>query len=457
MKLLNIRPKSLCRLLVVATVCFTSTAFASQEPTLAITGGTVHPISSESYVGDVLIRDGLILAAGPSLEVPTDAKVLDARGLHVYPGMFDAFGQLGLLEVSSVAATDDQAEMGEYNPHLQATEAIHPASEVLPVARVNGITHAVVSPVSDESSGIPGQAALIHLDGWTIEEMAIDDSVAMVIDWPAIQTRRFDRATFSMVDIPLKEAEEKAKVKIDELRDWLDAARHYSQAMAADSGRTEPNLKLAALSTILNHGKKVVFLVNAKRDIEAVLAFAAEQELNPILAGGQGAWEMAETLAEKGVPVVLGRSQASPAEEDDPYDRPYGNAGVLSEADVSIAFASGAGGGFGPGGVHSVRNLPYESGTSAGYGLSPDEAFKALTLYPATIYGVDDKLGSIDPGKIANVIVTTGDPLELDTTVQHVIVNGQVTSTIDRHLRLYEKYRSRSLPIHKSADEPGSE
>ena len=445
-KAMNTLIQPMKRLLLGIALVGSAGVLSASPSTLAITGGTVHPMTADAYTGSVLIQDGLIVAAGPTIEIPADAQRIDATGLHVYPGLFDSFSQLGLLEINSVAATNDQAEMGVYNPHLQAATAIHPSSELLPVARVNGITHAIVAPVSDEDSGIPGQAALIHLEGWTVEEMAIDASIAMVIEWPSIVTRRFDRSTFSMVDIPIKEAEEKAKVKVDELRDWFDAARHYAQATQGGSARTVRNLKLEALARVLDHGQPVVFRAHAKRDIEAVLAFVEEQQLDAILAGGGGAWEVVDSIAEKGISVILGRTQSSPAEEDDPYDRPYANAGVLAASDITIAFASGAGGGGGPGGVHSVRNLPYESGTAAGYGLSPDEALKALTIYPAEIYGVADRLGSIDAGKIANVIVTTGDPLELSTQVQHVIVNGRETSTVDRHRRLYEKYRSREVP-----------
>ncbi|MCZ6727188.1 MAG: amidohydrolase family protein [Acidobacteria bacterium] len=414
---------------------------ASAE-TLVIDGATVHPVSAESFVGRVVIVDGLIEAAGPDAVAPADARVLDASGLHVYPGLCDSFSQLGLVEIGAVSATDDRAEMGMYNPHLRAATAIHPASEVIPVARANGVTHSVVAPRVDDGV-IAGQAALVNLAGWTVEEMTLDVSIAMVIAWPEVETRSFDFSTFSFRETPFNEAKEKAEERQNELRDWLDAARHYAQAAASSDNRGERNLELEALAEIVDGGQLVVILADAKRDIEAAVAFAEEQGLRMILGGGREAWKLKELLAEKEISVILGLTQSLPREEDDPYDRPFRNAGELAAAGVRIAFSSGAGGGFGPGGPHLSRTTPYESGMAAAYGLGREEALKALTLYPAQIFGVDDRLGSIEAGKIANLIVTDGSPLEITTQVRYLIIAGREVSTANRHDRLYERYRSR--------------
>jgi imidazolonepropionase-like amidohydrolase len=329
-----------------------------------------------------------------------------------------------------------------YNPHLEAATAIHPSSELLPVARANGITHAVVAPEVDDGV-IAGQAALVHLDGWTVEEMAIDSSVAMVIQWPEIVTRRFDFSTFSMKESAFKEAQEKAEEQQDELRNWLEAARHYSQAVEAGSKRLESDLRLAALAEVLDGGKPVIIQADSKRDIEAAVEFAETEDLRMILAGGRDAWEVKEMLAEKGIPVILGIVQSLPREDDDPYDMPFRNPGELAAAGVKIAFASGAGGGFGPGGPHSSRTTPYEAATAVAFGLSQDDALKALTLWPAEFLGVGDQLGSIESGKIANLIVTDGSPLEITTQVLHLVIDGREVSTDNQHRSLYEKYRAR--------------
>ena len=433
------------RLLVSALLLAAGTVAISAEnpPTLVLEGGTVHTLTGEAFVGRVVISEGLVKAVGPDAEAPVGSGAVLVQGLHVYPGMFDALGQIGLVEVGAVAATVDTSEIGQYNPHLMAATAIHPASEVIPVTRETGITQAVSAPQAGRDGVVTGQAALVYLDGWTVEEMAIDPSIAMVINWPAIRTRTFDFATFSVRETPFDEAEEEALDAQNELRDWLDAARHYRQATGSSGARSQRDLRLEALSQVLEGKKKVIMLASAKRDIEGAIEFAEEQDLEIVIAGGRDAWKVKDLLVEKGIPVILGRTQSLPAEEDDPYDQPFKNAAALHEAGVTIAFASGAGGGFGPGGPHSARTLPFEAAMASAYGLPREEALRALTVYPARILGVDDKLGTIEEGKIANLIVTDGDPLEITTRVHHLVINGKLTSTDNRHRSLFVRYRDR--------------
>ena len=428
---------------VLAVAVLTGAAAAVGAQALVLEGGTVHTLAGEPFVGRVVIEGGVILAAGPGAEVPPGAAPLDVSGLHVYPGLCDALGQLGLVEIGAVDATVDTTELGRYNPHLSALTAVHPASEVIPVTRESGVTHAVSAPEAGRDGVIAGQAGLIHLDGWTVEEMAIVPSLAMVINWPAVRTRSFDFSTFSVRETPFTEAKEAAEKAQNELRDWFAAARHYARATGAGSGRTERDLKLEALARTLDGGLPVIVRADEKRDVEAAVAFAEEQGIEMILAGGRDAWKVKELLAEKGTPVILGFVLSLPPEDDAPYDRPFRTAGELRAAGVEIAFGSGAGGGFGPGGPHDARTLPYEAANAVAYGLPHEEALKALTLYPARILGVDDRLGTIEAGKVANLMVTDGDPLAITTQVRHVIIAGKVVSTDNRHRRLYERYRAR--------------
>jgi imidazolonepropionase-like amidohydrolase len=408
-----------------------------------IDGGTVHPVTGDPFVGRVVIEDGLITAAAEDAAVPAGATTIDATGLHVYPGLFDAMSTMGLIEIGSVPATNDQAEMGAYNPHLQAATAVHPASEIIPVTRANGVTHALATPRTDGDGVIGGQAAVINLDGWTVEEMALDPSVAMVITWPQIRTRRFDFSTFSVVESPYGEAKEKAEEAQNELREWIDAARHYRQAVDGESERLATDQKLAALSRCLDGEMPVIIRADAKRDIEAAVKFAEQEGISMILAGGREAWEVKELLAEKNVPVILGSTLSLPREEDLPYDMPFRNPGELVEAGVSIAFASGAGGGFGPSGPHGSRTVPYEAAAAVAYGLPEEEALRAVTLNAAEMLGVGDRLGSIEPGKVGNLIVTDGNPLEIRTRIEHVVIAGREVSTENRHKALYDQYRGR--------------
>ncbi|HKW14355.1 MAG TPA: amidohydrolase family protein [Candidatus Krumholzibacteria bacterium] len=421
---------------------------------LVIDGGTIHSMKGDPFVGRVVIERGVITAVGADAAVPAGATRIDASGLHVYPGLFDAMSSVGLDEVDAVSATNDMSEMGMYNPNLSTATAVHPASEVIPVTRVSGITHSLVVPGTDRDGVIAGQAAIVNLDGWTETEMAVNNSAALVIEWPGIVTRRFDFTTFTVKETPYSDAKDEATKKQNELRDWIDAAKHYGAAVKAKGSRADINPKLAALSQYVDGTRPVIIEADRKADIEAAIAFADEMGLRMILAGGRDAWKVKDTLVAKKIPVILGRTQSLPTEDDDPYDKPYANPGDLCKAGIKIAFASGAGGGFGPDGPHGARTLPYEAGQAAAFGLSEDDAMKALTLWPAEILGVDKQLGSLEAGKVANVIVTDGSPLALNTDVKHLVIAGHEVSLENKHLALYEKYKARPLPQRASNVQP---
>ena len=416
-------------------------------PAYAIRGATVHTLTGETIEnGVVVVQDGRIADVGPNVTVPASAAVIDATGLHVYPGLVDAFSRLGLTEIGSVSATEDVSELGSWNPHLAAYSAIYPASEHIPVARANGITHALSAPGSGGGGfrgggggGIPGQATLIHLDGWTIEEMAMEPSAGMVIQWPTIRTRSFDFSTFSMTERPFTEAKKEYDEQLQQLEDWFEAAQHYKHAVErGDPSKFDRDLQLEHLARTLGGELPMIVVANDKRGIESALDFAERYTLRVILAGGRDAREVKDVLAEKGIPVILGPTQALPEEEDDPYYYPFSLAGELHEAGVRIAFATFN--------SSDSRTLPYEAANAVPFGLPHDEALKAVTINAAEILGVGDQLGTIEPGKLGNLIVTDGDPLEIQTQVQYVFIKGMPVDTDNKHRRLWEQYRNRPLP-----------
>lgn len=410
---------------------------------LVLDGATVHTLAGPPQVASVWIEDGLIRGVGNDLDVPEGTQRVDVSGKFVYPGLFDAFSQMGLIEVNAVSATVDTTEVGGFDPQLTALSAVHPASELIPVTRANGLTQVLTAPTVEDEGILAGQAAVIHLDGWTVEEMAIDGAVAMVIQWPEIQTQSFDFSTFTVRETPFAEAKKKAEEAQDLLRDWMDAARHYQQAMDAGSERLERNLELEALAGVLGDGQKVILLADAKRDIEGAVAFAEEQGLDMILAGGREAWMVKDLLAEKQIPVILGVTETLPSEDDDPYDHPFRQPGLLHEAGVEIAFGSSLGRGFAPTGPHGSRGIPYQAGMGIPYGLPADAALRAVTVNPARMFGLDDRLGTLEEGKLANLIVTDGDPLEITTQILHLFIGGAEVSLDNKHLREYERYRAR--------------
>lgn len=392
--------------------------------------------------GTLLIRDGKIAAVGTTVEIPAGAQVIDAKGMQVYPGLFDAITQMGLAEISAVSSTVDTSETGSYNPDVVAATAVSPSSEHIPVTRASGITEVLAVPASggfDFFGGrgiLGGQASAIHLAGWTIDEMLLKKSAAMVLNFPEIQTETFDFSTFTRKEKPYTEAKKEYDRQVDELTDWLERARHYAQAMEKGSiSKYDRDLKLEALAPVIRGELPVLVFTNRARDIKNAVEFCDKQKLKMILAGGEEAYKVKDLLRSKDIPVILRPMLSSPPEEDDPYDRELTQPAELATAGVKFAIASFDN--------SFARRLGQNAANAVAHGLPHDEALRAVTVYPAQIFGLGSQLGTLEQGKIANVIVTNGDPLELTTDVKFLFIKGQLTSLENKHHRLYEKYLNR--------------
>jgi imidazolonepropionase-like amidohydrolase len=413
--------------------------------TYAITHAKIFTAGSTIEDGTLLIRDGKIAAVGATVEVPSGAQLIDAKGLQVYPGIFDSITQMGLREIGAVSATVDSTETGGYNPDVVAATAVSPSSEHIPVTRAAGITEVLAVPGSGgfdsggSSNVIGGQASAIHLAGWEIDEMLIKKSAAMVLNWPAIETQTFDFSTFSRKEKPYTEAKQEYDKQVNELTDWVERARHYSQAMEKGSGaRYDRDLKLEALAPVIRGELPFLVFADRSREIRNAVEFCDKQNLKMILAGGEEAYKVKDLLRSKGIPVILRPMLSLPPEEDDPYDRLLSQPAELAAAGVKFAFASFDN--------SFARRLGQNAANAVAYGLPYEEALKAVTIYPAQIFGVADQVGTLEQGKLANLIVTNGDPLELTTDVKYLFIKGQLTSLENRHLRLYEKYSKRPKP-----------
>jgi imidazolonepropionase-like amidohydrolase len=430
-----------CAALFSSVAC----AQATKPESYAIKGGKVYTLAGAPIEnGIVVIRDGKIVAVGASVAVPADAQIIDATGLEVYPGMFDAVTQIGLAEISQVSATMDVTELGNYNPELIAATAVNPASAYIPVTRANGITEVIAAPGTagfDSQSGgiVTGQASAFNLAGWTMNDMQLNRSVAMVINWPSIQTRTFDFATFSIKEKAYTDAKKEYDKTVNELSDWLDRARHYAQAKEKGSPALyERDLKLESLVPVVEGKLPVLVIADDQRDIRSAVEFCTKRNLKMILGGGAEAWKVKDLLKEKKIPIILGPTERIPDKEDTPYDKPMTQPSELFSAGIQFAFSSF--------GTSFSRRLPQYAGASVAYGLPHDEALKAVMLNAAQIFGLADQLGTLETGKLANLIVTSGDPLELQTQVKYLFIKGQLTSTANRHSDFYEQYRKRPQP-----------
>jgi imidazolonepropionase-like amidohydrolase len=406
------------------------------KPTVAIRNATIVPVSSAPIAhGTIVFANGVITAIGTDVAVPAGATVIDGTGLSVYPGMIDSGSSVGLIETDSVSGSVDTAELGELNPNAQAAVAINPHSELIPVTRVSGVTHVVSTP---EGGIVSGQSALIQLAGWTPPEMVVKAPVAMNIRFPRIRSA-------PLVEVPADEEAEKDRRKsytrdLDRLRDLFRDARAYAKAAAARTSdsrvrRFDRDLLLEALVPVVEGRVPVVMHANLARDIKAALEFADEFELKVILSGAQDVSRVIPDIKRRNVPVLLGPILALPAREDDPYDLLFTNAKTLYDNGIRFAIQTQD--------SHNTRNLPYHAASAAAFGLPKEEALKAITLYPAQIFGVADRMGSLEVGKQANVIVTDGDPLEIRTNVRRVFIAGEDIPMESRHTLLYKKFENR--------------
>ncbi len=427
--------RKLVTLMAVSASLLTASPLTAQDSgVLVIRGARVFTLAGPPIEnGTVVIQNGRIVSVGTNVTVPAGAKVIDASGQQVYPGLFDAITSLGLTEIGAVDVTNDRQELGMFNPHLLAATAVHPASEHIPVARANGITHTVATPQA-RPGGIGGQGSLIHLDGWTVEEMLIQPSVGFVLSWPTLQAGGFGFGGFQAPERSFRDLKKEYDDRVKQLDDWMEAARRYDRAVQAGDG-VPRDLKLEALTQVTRRELPLLVQAGRERDIRNAIAWAEKQNVRIIILGAAEAWKVKEELAQKQIPVIIGPTQDLPNAEDRAYDEMYAQPAALHQAGVKFALSTF--------GSSDSRTLPYEVGNAVSYGLPQEEAIKAITLYPAQILGVADKLGSIEPGKIANLIVTDGDPLMIQTAYAHVIINGSDVSLDNRHLELYEKYRAR--------------
>jgi imidazolonepropionase-like amidohydrolase len=411
-----------------------ATLAAATDDTFFLHGATIHTMAGgEIAGGSLLVRNGKVVGVGQNLAAPPDVRVIEASGLHVYPGMIDSGSEIGLAEIGAVRETSDVSEIGKFNPQLRASIAVNPSSEHIGVTRANGITSTMVLPDGQELSG---QASLMRLDGWTTEEMEVRRSAAMHLRMPVIVTAPpAFRAAQPPPAIPYLEAKKTYDRQMQELNDFFEGARRYQKAKSANAPDFKSNLKLEAMLPVLERTEPLLVTAVREREIRSAIDFAEKQNIKIILARATEAYKVAGELKSRNIPVILGPTLALPLNEDDPYDRSFTTPSDLYKAGVKFAFASFS--------TEFARNLPYQAAAAVAFGLPHDEALKAITVNAAQIWGVADQLGSIEEGKWADLMITDGDPLETQTQVKQLFIKGKSVDLDNKHHRLYEKYSNR--------------
>lgn len=433
--------------LLAALTLHASTVLPAKRPAgpVLLRGGEVHTVSGAVLSRtDVLLANGKIVQIGSKLAAPAGAEVVDVTGQRVYPGFISANTTVGLDEIGAIRASLDSSEIGAVNPNVRAQVAFNPDSEMIPVARANGILTVCATPVAtNEGQPVPGLLAgtssLMRLDGWTWEEMTVRGAVGVQLYWPSPVAAQRGPAP---APTAAEEARKRYADQVKLIRQAFATARAYQRAKDAAGGKiAETDLRWEAMLPVLRGELPVFVHADDLKQIAAVLDWAREETgLKLVLVGARDAWRLADRLKAADIPVIIDGSSVLPARRDDGYDDGYANAGRLQAAGVRFCIASPSSESGGPA---NARNLPYEAGMAASFGLPPDEALKAITLYPAEILGVGAELGSIEVGKRATLIVTDGDPLEIPTQIKQAYIDGARIELRTRQTDLYDKYRQR--------------
>lgn len=414
-------------------------AQAQQSP-VALKGGKLLTVTHGIIEnGVVVMQGGKITAVGGAsgVAIPAGAQVIDATGMTIYPGLIDSETQLGLTEISAEAMTNDLVEPSdEIMPHMHVYDAFHAESALIPVARLNGITNAIVSPENGDT--LPGQDSFIQLAGTSATEMLLVRDIAMPLNFTGDQRRNkggFDKRKYPSTRMGL----------IAQLRQAFEDALDYQAKLAdyerkksdaAHDKKPEPlapkrDLKSEALLPYLQGKKTIVLAAESPSDLETAVNLANDFKLKFVLNHISHSQPVLDYVASLKVPVIVGPIYEAP-KEDERYDAVYSLPAQLYKRGVKIAFASYS--------AHNVRNLPDQAGFATAFGLPYDEALKAVTVNPAEIWGMADKLGSLDVGKTANIVVANGDPLDVKTDVKQVYIEGKAIPMTSRQTQLRDEY-----------------
>lgn len=395
-----------------------------QSGPIALVGGTIHTVSGGVIENGTLVFDnGVITDVGRDVAVPAAARRIDITGREVYPGLIEGYSQMGLYEVGAVDVTVDVNELGSLNPNARAHVAFNPESRHIGVARSNGVLVALSTPGGGLISGL---SAAMMLDGWTWEQMTLKAETGLMVNWPSpFRADQYDES-------------------VRELRDFFADARAYGTARRAAPDRHGTDPRFEALLPILDRRTPVVVNANELRQIQDAVAWAEAEDVRLVLLGGRDAGYVADLLASRGIPVVLTTILDSPNRAWEPYDKMYALPHLLHRAGVEFAIA-------GSSSAPYANRLPYEAGAAIAYGLPPEVALRSVTLNPARFFGFDDRAGSLDVGKDATLLITTGSPLEYSTTVEQAFIQGRAIDMMDAHRQFFEKYseKVRQSMIHR--------
>jgi imidazolonepropionase-like amidohydrolase len=374
------------------------------EGTYLIRGGTVVTGTGEKLAKtSILVRNGRLAQVGGNVPQPAGTKVIDATGKFVYPGMIDSYTGIGLQEIGGVQTMTMRSEKGQFNPQIFALVGLNVESEILGVTRMNGVTTVMTAPTGGL---ISGQAALINTAGWNWEDLSVRKSAGYVINLPQAGGGRGGRGGGGG-----RGAGGDPPGTLADLESFLQDAKEYNDQRAAGAGKLD--LLYESLRPLFRKEVPAIIAANGEQAIRDAVAFGDKWGMRVVITGGAQAYKVRTLLAQKNVPVILGSIESSP-DFNTTYDEVYAQPGLLNEAGVKFAFSTGNG--------SNARHVPFHAQLAVAYGLPEDAAIKALTIWPAEIFGADKDIGSIAQGKLANLFISTGDPLDLRSQITEIFI-----------------------------------
>ncbi|HUF27476.1 MAG TPA: amidohydrolase family protein [Gemmatimonadaceae bacterium] len=386
---------------------------AKQSRPIALTGARINTVANGVIEnGTIVFVDGKITAVGRDVAIPANAQRIDVAGKEIYPGLIGSHSQMGLTEIGGFDQAIDLRELGPFNPNARAHVAFNPETRHLGPARSNGVLVTVSAPAGGLVAGL---SAAMMLDGWTWEEMTLKSEAGLIVNWPA-------SGRDSVYDASIRE-----------LRGYFAEARAYRTARQAAPERHPSDSRLEAMIPVLERRIPVMVNANDVRQIQDAVTWAGEEGVRMVLVGGRDAGYVAGLLASRDIPVLLTSVLDSPTREWEPYDHVYSLPARLHQAGVKFGITGGASAAY-------AHRLPYEAGAAIAYGLPEDVALRAVTLSPAEFLGFADRVGSLEVGKDATLLITTGNPLEYATIVEQAYVEGRMIDMNDAHRNFFEKY-----------------
>ena len=399
-----------------------------QSEPVALTGATIHTVTSGVIEnGTILLENGLITAVGTDVDIPAGARVVDATGKHIYPGLIDAFSTVGIAEIGAVDVSNDINEIGDFNPNVRADIAVNAESRHIGTTRSAGVLTTLTTP---DGGLVSGMSSAMALEGWSWEEMSMQSAAALNVNWPNPNPRRF--RGFGGFRFGPQEDRPSYEEQVQQLKDFFAEARAYRDAVAAGE-EVRSDSRYLAMIPVIDGDIPVVVAADGAAQINDAITWAQEEDLRIVIRGGLDAIHVADRLVAEDIPVILTSTMAAPGRQYEGYDGAYSMPARLHEAGVRFAISGGSGS------LYSNR-LPFEAGVAVAFGLPEDEALKAVTINPAQFLGLDDRIGSLEPGKQATFLITTGTPLDMTSDIEQAYIQGRELDMTDIQKFFFEKY-----------------